>query len=114
FGLSLLFVFSKTPVIIFETLLAVLLTPPFMAAFAAGTVSDAVTPFLATRPLTNAALIAAKLKVTIWSTVVAWLLVLAAIPAALRLSGASAVVMEWGRQLVDALGRERAAAIVLL
>ena len=49
--------------------------------------SYGVTPFIATRPLSSAALIAAKLKVTIWSTLAAWLLVLVAIPLGLTLSG---------------------------
>lgn len=123
FELALLFVFSETPVIIFETLLGVLLTPPFMAAFVAATVSKSnpqgsdsygVTPFIATRPLTSASLIAAKLKVTIWSTLAAWLLVIVAIPLALRLSGTSPVVIDWARQLIEAVGTPRAIAIVLL
>ena len=42
-----------------------------------------MTPFIATRPLTSASLVAAKLKVAIWSTLAAWLLVLVAIPLAL-------------------------------
>jgi hypothetical protein len=123
FELALLFVFSNTPEIIFEILVGVLLTPPFMAAFVAATVSKSnphasdshgVTPFIATRPLTSASLIAAKLKATIWSTVAAWLLVIVAIPLALRLSGTSPLVIEWGHRLIEAVGRPRAVAIVLL
>src|SRR6266446_6549236 len=73
FELALLFVFSDTPAIVFEILAGVLLTPPFMAAFVAATVgksnhpgsdSYGVTPFIATRPLTSASLVAAKLKAT--------------------------------------------------
>ncbi|HEY8183372.1 MAG TPA: hypothetical protein VII32_14110, partial [Thermoanaerobaculia bacterium] len=41
FELALLFVFRETPVIVFELLLGALLTPPFMAAFVAATVSKA-------------------------------------------------------------------------
>jgi len=123
FELALLFVFSKTPVIVFETLVGVLLTPAFMAAFVAATVSKSnpdgsdsygVTPFLATRPLTSASLIAAKLKVTIWSTLATWLLVLVAIPLALRLSSTSPTVIEWIRQLIEAVGMPRAIAFLLL
>jgi hypothetical protein len=123
FELALLFVFSKTPVIVFETLLGVLLTPPFMAAFVAATVgksnhpgsdSYGVTPFIATRPLTSASLVAAKLKAAIWSTLAAWMLVLVAIPIALRLSSTSPMVIEWKRQLIEAVGTPRAVAIVLL
>ena len=107
FELSLLFVFSDTPALVFETLVAVLLTPPFMAAFVAATVGRAspegsdsyeLTPFIATRPLTSAALITAKLKATIRSTLASWLLVLVAIPLALRLSGTSPVVVDWMRE----------------
>jgi len=123
FELSLLFVFSETPVIVFETLLGVLLTPPFMAAFVAATVSKSnpdgsdsygVTPFIATRPLTSVSLIAAKLKATIWSTVAAWLLVIVAIPVALKLSGTLPLVIEWTRNLIEVVGTPRAIVIVLL
>jgi len=123
FELALLFVFREAPVIIFETLLFVLLTPPFMAIFAAATVSKSspdrsdsygVTPFMATRPLTSASLIAAKLKVTIRSTLAAWLLVIVAIPIALRLSGTWPVVIEWAGDLVETVGTPRAIVIVLL
>src|SRR5438445_418146 len=70
FELALLFAFRDTPELIFEVLLFVLFTPPFMAAFVAATAaksgaaaSDAygLTPFTATRPLTNGSLIAAKM-----------------------------------------------------
>ncbi|HUP62921.1 MAG TPA: hypothetical protein VNA69_21190 [Thermoanaerobaculia bacterium] len=123
FELSLLFIFSETPVIVFETLLAVLLTPPFMAAFVAATASRSnphasdsygLTPFLATRPLTSASLIAAKLKAATWSTLAAWLLVLVAIPLALRLSGTFPLVIDWMRRLFESAGTPRAIAIVLL
>ena len=89
---------------------AVLLTPPFMAGFVAATVSKAnpmratrygVSPFIATRPLSSAALIAAKLKMTIWSTVAAWLLVLVAIPLGLMLSGTWQIVIEQARDAID-------------
>ena len=67
-----------------------------MAAFVAARVRTAdphareslgMAPFTAARPLTSAALIAAKLRMAVWSTVIAWLLVLVAIPVALTLSG---------------------------
>jgi len=123
FELALLFVFSDTPAIVFETLLGVLLTPPFMAAFVAPTAgksnqpgrdSYGVTPFMATRPLTSASLVAAKLKAATWSTLAAWLPILVAIPIALRWSGSSPTVVEWKRQLIEAVGTPRAAAIALL
>jgi len=115
FELALLFVFSETPVIVFETLLGVLLTPPFLAAFAAATVSrSGMAPFLATRPMSSAALLAAKLKMTIWSTLSAWLLVLVAVPLALTLSGTWPVVIERARQGIEAVGTPRTIVIVLL
>ena len=123
FELAMLFVFRDTPVIVFEILAGVLLTPPFMAAFVAATVSKSnphasdshgLTPFIATRPLTSASLIVAKLKATIWSTLAAWLLVLVAIPLALRLTGTFPLVIEWTHDLIEAVGTPRAIAIVLL
>ena len=123
FELSLLFIFSETPVIVFETLLCVLLTPPFMAAFAAATASKSnqrgndsygLTPFIATRPLTSASLIGAKLKAMLRSTLAAWLLVLIATPLALRLSGTWPLVAERAGQLSEAVGTRHAAVILLL
>lgn len=110
--LALLFLFSETPVIVFETLAAALLTPPFMAAFVAATAGSS-TPFLATRPSTSVSLIAAKLKVAALSACIAWMLVIAAIPVALKLSGASALVIEWMRDGIDVFGTPRFVTLVL-
>jgi hypothetical protein len=123
FELALLFPFRHTPELIFEVLLFVAFTPPFMAAFVAATAarpgataSDAygMTPFIATRPLTNGSLIAAKMKAMIWSTLAAWMLVLVATPLALRFSGAGPVVIERAYRLVEVMGMPRAIAILLL
>jgi hypothetical protein len=123
FELALLFIADATPVLVFFILLGVLLTPPFMAVFAAATVRTAnphgresygVTPFMATRPLTSAALIAAKLKATIWSTLAAWLLVVVAIPLALHLSDTGSMVIERARRVIDAVGMPRAVVTLLL
>jgi hypothetical protein len=123
FELALLLVAGDTPALVFTILLGVLLTPPFMAGFAAATVrqsnphvSDAygVTPFIATRPLTSAALIAAKLKTTIWSTLAAWLLVFVAIPIGLALSDKLPLVIARAHRFVDAVGAPRAIVVVLL
>jgi hypothetical protein len=124
FELAFLFVAGNdTPSLVAYTLFGVLLTPPFMAAFAAPRVrtssphvSDtyAMTPFLATRPLTSAALIAAKLRMAMWSTLVTWLLVLVAIPAALTLSGTWPVVIDRAREVSDAIGTPRSVVIGLL
>ena len=124
FELALLFLAGKaTTAFVFYTLFGVLLTPPLMAGFAAATVrtsnphvrdSYGLTPFIATRPLTTAALIAAKLKMTIGSTLAAWLLVLVAIPIALRWSGTSHVVMDRARRVADDVGTPRAIVLLLL
>ena len=68
----------------------------------------------ATRPLTSAALVAAKLQAAIWSTLVAWLIVLVAVPIALALSGTWPVVVDGVVDVVDVLGRPRAIVIALL
>jgi len=117
FELGLLFLVYETPALVFYTLVAVLVTPPFMAGFVAATVSrpnpnarDAhgLSPFMATRPLSTAALIAASLNATIWSTMAAWALVLAAVPLALLLSDTSPLVIERVRQFRDTVGAPRA------
>jgi hypothetical protein len=123
FELALLFATGATTALVFFILFGVLLTPPFMAAFAAATVSKAnphardsygMTPFIATRPLTSAALIGAKLKMTMWSTLATWLLVLVAIPLALNLSGTWPVVMERTARLRDVVGTPRTVVFVFL
>jgi hypothetical protein len=123
FELGFLFLIRETPALIFYTLFGVLVTPPFMAGFVAATVSrpnhnardsHGVSPFMATRPLSTAALIAAQLKATIWSTIAAWALVLAAIPLALHLADTWPVVMERVRQFRDTVGTPRAIAVTLL
>jgi hypothetical protein len=127
FELALLFVFSHTPELIFEVLLVVAFTPPFMAAFVAATAarsgampgamtSDAygLTPFIATRPLTNGSLIGAKMKAMVRSTLVAWMLVLVASPLALKLSGAAPIVIERVHRLVEVMELPHAIAILLL
>src|SRR6266704_2367806 len=75
---------------------------------------NGVPPFIATRPLTSAELIAAKLKMAMWSTLAAWLLVLVAMPLALEWSGTWSVVTERARHMNDAIGTPRAATVVLL
>jgi polyhydroxybutyrate depolymerase len=68
----------------------------------------------ATRPLTSAALVAAKLQAALWSTLAAWLLVLVAVPIALALSGTGPVVADGVIEVVEVLGRPRAIVIALL
>ena len=123
FELGLLFLIGETPALVFYTLAAVLVTPAFMAGFVAATVSrpnaqgrDAygLSPFLATRPLSTAALIAAPLKTTVASTLVAWALVVAAIPIGLWLSDTTPTVIERARRFSDAVGPPRATVVAAL
>jgi hypothetical protein len=124
FALALLFIpGNDTPAAVALTLFVVLLTPPFMAVFAAAAVSKAnplardafgVTPFMATRPMTSAALIAAKLTMALWSALAAWLLVLVAVPVALILSGTWPMVIARMQRFVAAVGTPRALVLVLL
>ncbi len=123
FELALLFIAGNTPALVLSIVLGALLTPPFMAGFAAATVrksspsatdSHGVPPFIATRPLTNAALITATLTASIRSTLAAWLLVVLAIPVALCLSGTGPLVIERARRLVETVGAPRATAFALL
>ena len=122
FELAFLWV-PGTPALVVYTLFGVLVTPPFMAAFVAhgarkpgpnASNAEGLPPFIATRPLGTAALIAAKLKMAIWSTLAAWLLVLIAIPIALTLSDTWPVVIERARQVSDFFGAPRAVVIGLL
>src|SRR5436189_1527863 len=121
--LALLWLAKDAPAFVFEILFLATVTPPFMAACTAWTVSQpnpqgrdsyGVPPFIATRPLTSAELIAAKLKTAMWSTLAAWLLVLVAMPLALEWSGTWPLVTERVRRLHDAIGTPRAATVVLL
>jgi hypothetical protein len=123
FQLALLVAIRGTPALVFETLFIVMFTPPFMAGFAAATVSKSnpyvsdsygVTPFIATRPLSDAALIASKLRATIWSTVVAWLLLLVALMLTLTLSDIWPMLVGRARGLGGAVGMPRVVVILLL
>lgn len=123
FELVLLWVAGESTGLVVTILIAVLLTPPFMATFAATAASRSsantgdsygVTPFIATRPLTNAELIAAKLRMAIRSVSVTWLLVLLAMMIALTLSGTSGLLLERLRRLSEIVGAPRAVVAVLL
>lgn len=123
YELVLLWVAGDSAALIFEILLSVLLTPPFMATFAAAAVSQSnqnasdaygVSPFTATRPLTNAELVAAKLKMAAWSTIAAWVIVLGAVTLAFRWSGTDAVVIEHWRRFSAIVGTPRAVVLMLL
>lgn len=62
------------------------LTPPFLAVFVALRADD-LTAFAGTRPLSTPALVAAKLRMAVRTTLLTWLLVAIAIPVALTLAG---------------------------
>ena len=64
--------------------------------------------------MTSTALIAAKLWMAAWSTLVTWLLVLVAIPVALTLSGTWPVVVERAHELRDRIGQPRVVVVALL
>jgi hypothetical protein len=124
--LALLFATGDTPDLVWTILLGVLLTPPFMAAFVAATVRKpdldgrearqdwGLAPFLATRPLSNRTLIAAKLEMAFVSTALAWTLVLVAIPLALWLSDTWPVVLERWQRTIALMGESRAIVIAVL
>src|SRR4029077_7293378 len=123
FELVLLWVAGDSTSLVFTILVAVLLTPPFMATFAAAAVSRSspnasdsytVTPFIATRPLTDGELVAAKLKMAARSTIAAWVLVLLAVALALELSGTSVVVLERWHRFSAVVGEARALVLLLL
>lgn len=116
FELFMLYVFADVPSVVRATLLAVLVTPPFMASFVAATVGGAgtedgdayeLTPFLGVRPLTSVALVAAKLETAVLSTFAAWALVAVAIPIGLALSGTAGIATNDVARLVAVLGPAR-------
>ena len=122
FELALLFLPGTTSALVWVTLLLVLLTPPVMAALAAASAARAgsggdgygLSPFIATRPLTDAALLAATMRAIRRSVLAAWVPVLVAAPVALALSGRAAVVLERARALREAIGTERTVVAALL
>ncbi|HET7436127.1 MAG TPA: hypothetical protein VFN10_15560 [Thermoanaerobaculia bacterium] len=123
FELAMLFLFHETAGIVVETFVIILLTPAVLATFVAATVSkstasasDAYTlgAFTAARPLSDVALIGAKLKATILSALVAWLLVIVATIATLKVSGAAPVILDGAHWLANAIGPLRAALAIVL
>lgn len=123
FELALLWLAKGAPAFLFELLFLVLITPPFMAAFTGWSASRphphvgdsyGVTPFSATRPLTSAELIGAKLTIAMWSTLASWGLVLVTTTLALAWSGTLPVVMERAQRMHDAIGTPRTVVLVLL
>lgn len=114
FELALLWIAKGAPDFIFLIMAIVAVTPPIMAACTAATMRQALTSFDATRPMTDAGLVAIKLTVAVWSTLITWIVVLLATPAALELSGTMApVLVEW-RKLEAFAGTARAVTFIIL
>lgn len=78
--------------IVFGILVIVLLTPPVMALFAAPALATSTVHAL-TRPMTSVAIVAAKVRMTVGSTLVAWGIVVPLAILALLLSGAMPLVV---------------------
>ena len=101
FELLLLFIpGNDTPGIVFAVLILVTITPPILAALAAPAFGS-FTTFAATRPLSSVSLVAAKLRVAMASTLVAWMLVVAFSVIALVMTGTMPVVVERLSALLD-------------
>lgn len=121
-GLSLLFPFRDVSVVVVEIVVLSLLLPPFLAIFAAAaagksssnaTESYGITPFIATRPVEDRALVAAKWQAAFLSTLAAWTIVVVAVPVALLWSDATVPVVNIARNVDEALGRPRAIVLGL-
>ncbi|HUP88417.1 MAG TPA: hypothetical protein VM100_03670 [Longimicrobiales bacterium] len=109
FELLLMILFRDAPGLFIEVLMGVLFTPVFMATLvAAANNTSTLTTFMATRPLTDNAIIAAKLKATFRSTAVTWLLVVIAIAIALTVSDTTTIVSDAIQYLAHIVGRARA------
>lgn len=123
FALALLFAPSETAVFVHLGLGFACLTPPVVASFVgvaggratrgAGAASG-LSPFQATLPLTSSELVAAKLRTSIRSALLAWLVVLGAVPVALALAGRWSVVADDARWWSETIGAPRAGALALL
>src|SRR2546421_2806048 len=103
FELALLWLAKDAEAFVFEIVFLTFITPAFMAAFPGWTGSRPQPPFIATRPLSSVDLVAARLKMALWSTLTAWLLVLVALPLALDWSGTWPVVTDRLRHMSDAI-----------
>lgn len=115
--LLLLFIpVGSTSRTVFVTLLAVLIMPPFLAAFAAGKLATSTT-FAAIRPLSTASLVSAKLAMSILSTLAAWMIAAVAVVIAVETSGRSAALIERAREIIEVTGLTRffvVAGLILL
>ncbi len=98
--------------LVFFILFVVLVTLPAMAMMAAPALAVFGT-HSATRPMSSARLVAAKLEMTLWSTAAAWALTALFAAVALLWSGAMWVVFETLRDLEEIAGPLRATIVVL-
>lgn len=113
--LLLLWASRDAPALVFTVLVVVGLTPPFLASFTAVAVRKSgeagdygVSPFTATRPLSSAALVGARLHMAVWSTAAAWVLVIATAPAALVLSDTWGIAADRAQRFAGVVGAPRA------
>jgi hypothetical protein len=114
FELLLLFIpGNDTEGIVFAVLILVMITPPVLALFASPAFGS-FTTFAATRPLSTVALVAAKLRVAMASTLTAWMLAVAFSVVALVMTGMMPVVVERLQAIVDFSGVPHGAAILAL
>lgn len=123
FELALFWIARDAPMLLLELLLLALITPPLLAGCSAAMVSKAsrhardsfaISPFIATRPLSSAALIGAKLKMAAWSTLATWLLLVVAIPLALLWSGNWAIIAVKAGRFAEVVGMPRTITFGLL
>lgn len=104
--LLLLFIPGHNSPTLYITLFLVLISPSFLAAFAAGALATS-SRFAATRPLTTASLIAAKLKMSAFSVLAAWTIVAVAVVVALEASGKATTVIDRVRAEMEVTGTTR-------
>lgn len=123
FELLVLFAAGDSAVLVFAILVGALLTPPFMAAFTLAGMRNAgaraaepwgIGPFVAARPLTTGHLLEAKLRMTVRSTLLAWIVVVVAVPIGLWWSGTMGVVSDRMAALAYVIGTPRAVVFAML
>jgi hypothetical protein len=123
FELALFWLARDAPLLVLELLLLALITPPILSGFSAAMVSKAsphardslaMSPFIATRPLSSPALVGARLRMAAWSTLATWTLVLVAIPIALVWSGNWSVLSDRASRLAAVVGMPRMLVFALL
>ena len=123
FELLLLWIAGTSAALIVVIILGAFITPIVVASFAAASVSRAggsasdaygLASFAAVRPLTDAQLLAAKLRMTVRSALATWAVVLVAIPVALYASGTGRTLLEWARDVTRIIGVARAVVLAVV